>query len=178
MKDTIAKVLEDHIQSARNQRCICGWRPDWTDRRPQELFPEYRQHREHLATEIEQALLPAMTAATLTNATIHPCGDTETYARGHNDGYETAMAQVLATDELRADEWLEERLRQAQEQAWDECEKATHEIRLNAAGTAWEPTKNNPYRPTAETPEKTAQRSNQNQESGPTTQTPQKPENE
>ena len=124
MKDTIAKVLEDHIQSARNQRCICGWRPDWTDRRPQELFPEYRQHREHLATEIEQALLPAMTAATLTNATIHPCGDTETYARGHNDGYETAMAQVLATDELRADEWLEERLDRALKPATELVELA------------------------------------------------------
>lgn len=57
MKELILQVLENHIQSERNKRCTCGWRPDHSDRRPQELFPEYRQHREHLAEAIAAATL-------------------------------------------------------------------------------------------------------------------------
>jgi hypothetical protein len=37
-------------------------------------------------------------------------------------------------------------VREAQEEAWDECEAATYEIRLNPTGNAWEPVKDNPYR--------------------------------
>lgn len=58
MKELIVKVLENHIQSARNKRCICGWRPDYEDRGSGQLFPEYRQHREHLADEIDKAIGP------------------------------------------------------------------------------------------------------------------------
>jgi hypothetical protein len=45
----MAEVLEAHVQSARNQRCSCGeWRPDYSAPRGREIFPEYRQHREHV----------------------------------------------------------------------------------------------------------------------------------
>lgn len=37
-------------------------------------------------------------------------------------------------------------LREAKADAWDECEAAQYEIKLNAAGNAWEPIKDNPYR--------------------------------
>lgn len=59
MKELILQTLEHHIQIERNKRCICGWRPDYSARRTQELFPEYRQHREHLAETIASALPPA-----------------------------------------------------------------------------------------------------------------------
>lgn len=56
-KDIILSVLAAHSQSVRNKRCICGhWQPDWNDRKANELFPEYRQHREHVAEEITNAL--------------------------------------------------------------------------------------------------------------------------
>lgn len=179
MKEIILKTIEEHGQSARNKRCGCGWRPDYTDRRPDELFPEYRQHREHLATEIERELLPIMAAATLRHTNIAPC-DPETYARGHNDGYEAAMSQELADDPTRADEWLEERLRQAQERAWAEGHeqgfwngRLSQKIRKVGDPTpltgADHERAQNPYRAPAGTPENTAQRSNQKSQSGPTT---------
>ncbi|MFE4229180.1 hypothetical protein ACFRJ8_14975 [Arthrobacter sp. NPDC056886] len=37
-------------------------------------------------------------------------------------------------------------LRDAKAEAWDECEAAKYEIRLNQSGNAWEPVKDNPYR--------------------------------
>lgn len=37
-------------------------------------------------------------------------------------------------------------LAEAKADAWDECEKAQYEIRLNGAGDTWEPVKDNPYR--------------------------------
>jgi hypothetical protein len=52
---SIVEVLEQHIQIERNKRCVCGWRPDYSDRRERELFPEYRQHREHVAAMLTAA---------------------------------------------------------------------------------------------------------------------------
>lgn len=46
----IVRVLTEHIQSARNKRCICGWRPTY---KPGDApFTEYAQHREHVAEEL------------------------------------------------------------------------------------------------------------------------------
>lgn len=106
MKEIILKTIEEHGQSVRNWRCSCGWRPTY----PQDIHGwESTQHDAHLADVLAAALLPAMTAATLSNATITPC-DPETYARGHNDGYEAAITQGIADDPTRADEWLQERI--------------------------------------------------------------------
>lgn len=56
-QDIILSVLTAHSQSVRNKRCSCGnWQPDWNDRKPNELFPEHRQHLEHVAEEITKAL--------------------------------------------------------------------------------------------------------------------------
>jgi hypothetical protein len=52
-EEEIVVILEQHIQSARNHRCICGWRPVYTAANTSsELFPQYRQHREHVAAMI------------------------------------------------------------------------------------------------------------------------------
>lgn len=53
--DLIEVILAEHIQTTRNRRCICGWRPDFSDVRPGELFVEYRQHRRHVAEQIVAA---------------------------------------------------------------------------------------------------------------------------
>jgi len=55
--EAIAEILGQHIQSVRNQRCICGWRPDYEGANSRELFPEYRQHREHVAQVLVEAVL-------------------------------------------------------------------------------------------------------------------------
>jgi hypothetical protein len=39
-----------------------------------------------------------------------------------------------------------EAIRQAKEQAWDECEAASYEIQLEPNGKFWQPYKVNPYR--------------------------------
>jgi hypothetical protein len=52
---SIVEVLEQHIQIERNKRCVCGWRPDYSKAKERELFPEYRQHREHVAEMLSEA---------------------------------------------------------------------------------------------------------------------------
>ena len=52
---TMVEVLEQHIQIERNKRCVCGWRPDYADSKKPEMFPEYRQHREHVAAMLVEA---------------------------------------------------------------------------------------------------------------------------
>ena len=47
--------LEEHIQVERTKRCVCGWRPDYKSS-SHGLFPEYAQHREHLAKEIAKSV--------------------------------------------------------------------------------------------------------------------------
>jgi hypothetical protein len=50
----VLAILDNHIQIERNKRCTCGWRPTY---KPGDApFPEYRQHREHVADEITVAL--------------------------------------------------------------------------------------------------------------------------
>jgi len=39
-------------------------------------------------------------------------------------------------------------VREAKEAAWDECESANYEIRLEPGGRYWQPYKDNPYRAT------------------------------
>jgi hypothetical protein len=51
MKEII-DVLNEHVQSVRNERCSCGeWRPDWK----RSMLPS-RQHREHVAEMLAAAL--------------------------------------------------------------------------------------------------------------------------
>lgn len=45
----IRKALDEHTQSVRNERCACGWRPDYSKDRLQD--PASAQHREHI-TEV------------------------------------------------------------------------------------------------------------------------------
>jgi hypothetical protein len=54
-KTKAIEVLEQHIQAQRNKRCVCGWRPDYSAVKGNELLPEYRQHREHVADMLEAA---------------------------------------------------------------------------------------------------------------------------
>lgn len=60
MKKAIEDALEKHTQIERNRRCTCGWRPDYTKKRDNELFPEFRQHREHVAEVIFARVVDAM----------------------------------------------------------------------------------------------------------------------
>ena len=38
-------------------------------------------------------------------------------------------------------------VKEAKAEAWDECEAASYEIRLEPGGKFWQPYKDNPYRP-------------------------------
>lgn len=51
----ILQLLEEHVQSARNQRCECGWRPE----NASIMNPAAAQHRLHLAELIAFAGLSA-----------------------------------------------------------------------------------------------------------------------
>lgn len=55
----------------------------------------------------------------ITHITVTPC-DPEAYARGHNDGYEAAIAQGLADDPTQADDWLQAKLQAAKVEALEE----------------------------------------------------------
>ena len=59
---------------------------------------------------------------------------------------ETRLAHVDAVVNAETVDRLEKELAEAKAQAWDECESAKYEIRLNASGDAWEAVKDNPYR--------------------------------
>lgn len=48
---------------------------------------------------------------------IHVHHDTEAHARSFNDGYEAAVTQGLADDPSLADDWFQEKLREAKAQA-------------------------------------------------------------
>lgn len=72
--------------------------------------------------------------------------DIEHHARSFNQGYEAAVTQGLADDPTLADDWFQEKIREAKAEAWDECERAEYVITLNDDGSAWEPVKTNPYR--------------------------------
>lgn len=46
--------------------------------------------------------------------------DIEKHAESFNEGYETCMAQELADDPTTAQDWLDEKLRAAKAEAWEE----------------------------------------------------------
>lgn len=50
----IAQVLLEHVQSVRNQRCACDWRPD-TSKSILEPDNVYAQHRAHVAQALTAA---------------------------------------------------------------------------------------------------------------------------
>lgn len=53
---------------------------------------------------------------------VTPC-DPEAYARGHNDGFDVAVAQGLADDPTLADDWLQTKLQEARIEALEEAAK-------------------------------------------------------
>ncbi len=52
--EAITAVLSDHIQSARNQRCTCGWRPD-ASKSLADPNNVHQQHRRHVAEMLHAA---------------------------------------------------------------------------------------------------------------------------
>jgi hypothetical protein len=50
--------------------------------------------------------------------------DIEHHARSFNDGYEAAVTQGLADDPTLADDWFQEKVREAKAEAWDEGQGA------------------------------------------------------
>lgn len=50
---------------------------------------------------------------------VHTC-DSEAYAAAWNDGYESAVTQGLADDPTLADDWFQEKIREAKADSWDE----------------------------------------------------------
>lgn len=65
----IAEVLRAHVQSVRNQRCECGWRPDGSKGI---LDPNnvYAQHRAHVADALEALGYGLVREARLAGAAI------------------------------------------------------------------------------------------------------------
>lgn len=109
---TMAEVLAEHQVSKGNRgmtkRCTCGW---WG----QPLGNNFEQDMlNHQADALAVAGFGQGTRVTIT-----PC-DPEAYARGHNDGYEAAIAQGLADDPTLADDWLQAKLRAARVDALEE----------------------------------------------------------
>lgn len=47
---TLIELLEEHVQSVRNRRCGCGWRPDYS--LDQFQHSPGHQHRRHLSAVI------------------------------------------------------------------------------------------------------------------------------
>jgi len=77
--------------------------------------------------------------------------DIENHARSFNEGYETCMAQELADDPTTAQDWLDEKIREARAAAWEEgaaaaWSRSTPEV--NGALYKWrhEGEPHNPYR--------------------------------
>lgn len=94
---------------------------------------------EHVARASLEAAAPHM----LIHVHHH---DIEHHARSFNEGYEAAVTQGLADDPSLADDWFQEKIREAKAAAWEECEAASYEIRLEPTRNAWEPVKDNPYK--------------------------------
>jgi hypothetical protein len=61
MESLIRETLATHVQSARNRRCVCGWRPSWPDDR---LGAEYIQFRDHLTEELATNIKKTIMAKT------------------------------------------------------------------------------------------------------------------
>ena len=53
--EAVAAVLNHHIQIERNQRCICGWRPDLSKGDTASGWSTSQQHRDHLGEMIVEA---------------------------------------------------------------------------------------------------------------------------
>lgn len=96
MESLVRETLGTHVQSARNRRCVCGWRPKWPDTR---IGAEYLQFRDHLTEEIVATIEKAIMAKT----TMHKyksdpqsgagncvCGQAE---RHHNHFHKFVTAQ-------------------------------------------------------------------------------------
>jgi len=109
---TMADVLAEHQVSKGNRgmtkRCTCGW---WG---------------QPLGNNFDQDMLKHQTDALAvagfgkgTHVTVTPC-DPEAYARGHNDGFDVAVAQGLADDPTLADDWLQAKLQAARVEALEE----------------------------------------------------------
>jgi hypothetical protein len=79
-----------------------------------------------------QALMPTV---------IHVHHDTEAHARSFNEGYEAAVTQGLSDDPTLADDWFQEKIREAKEEAWHGGYVAgLHNMEFNGIPTP------NPYR--------------------------------
>lgn len=72
---------------------------------------------------------------------VHIHHDAEAHARSFNEGYETAVAQQLAHDPSLADDWLQEKLREARASALAEAAEAMRAERqswcLDDSGRYW-----------------------------------------
>ena len=82
MKELL-EILEDHIQSVRNQRCACGWRPQYPSySEGREVYGyEGTQHRKHLAEMLKPLLA-------------------KVYAVAFSGGFELAADDIGAWDVL------------------------------------------------------------------------------
>jgi len=68
----------------------------------------------------EDALKDALNAAaTMPIVHVHH-HDIEAHARSFNEGYEAAVTQGLADDPTLADDWFQEKIREAKAEAWSE----------------------------------------------------------
>jgi len=75
--------------------------------------------------------------------------DLESHARSFNEGYEAAVTQGLADDPSLADDWLQEKIRQAKEEAFEQGQKSgmRHADRLVAAARIGKPELPGPLSP-------------------------------
>jgi hypothetical protein len=70
--------------------------------------------------------------------------DIEHHARSFNEGYEAAVTQGLADDPTLADDWFQDKIREAKAQAWDEGRQAGHDHMIGKQSS-------NPYRTQTQT---------------------------
>lgn len=59
---------------------------------------------------------------------VHVHHDTEAHARSFNEGYERAVTQGLADDPTLADDWLQEKLREARAKALEGVDAKAQEL--------------------------------------------------